>query len=433
MKKRKMKQVTLMSLVAFCAMLLTGVSCQREVFDEKKYEELLDSICPVDSIDINHNWVLTTTTDLLVMMPEGMNAEKVQILTSNPRQSGNAQIVGQAYVPDGEKRMMRISFPSTLSTLYAALVDRNGKYTLEEFIPGEQSLVSFSKPIFESEEISYEPQLQTYTYCFEEEYPKPGDYDYNDVVLRISQERTGRTEMRYHVTLTAVGANKQVGACLRLVDVPYNDVESVSTVNDLSFNVANGKTISDQMMYVLTDKSLFTKGRHDEVVLNLFVDAHWATGEKMDDNFGMMGRKKYNVTKGTSGTTQMMVPREITYVVTFKDENILNNMSLDQLDPFIVEEFNGGRWEVHTYEYRHAQVLYPYTGSKIAKLPWAFKIPSGTFRWPLEGVNIGFIIDGKILFGAYATEGHSFGEWAMDHSRFLDWYLERYATSTRVF
>ena len=117
MKKRKMKQVTLMSLVAFCAMLLTGVSCQREVFDEKKYEELLDSICPVDSIDINHNWVLTTTTDLLVMMPEGMNAEKVQILTSNPRQSGNAQIVGQAYVTDGEKRMMRISFPSTLCTI----------------------------------------------------------------------------------------------------------------------------------------------------------------------------------------------------------------------------------------------------------------------------------------------------------------------------
>ncbi|SEE28923.1 LruC domain-containing protein [Prevotella sp. lc2012] len=428
-----MKQVTWISLVAFCAMVLTGVSCHRDVFDEERYEELLDSVCPVDSIDKDHSWVLTTAKDLLIMVPEGMNAEKVQILTANPRQSGDAKLVGQVYVTDGEKRMISISYPSTLATLYAALIDQNGKYTLEVFSPDEQGVITFSNPILKGDGISYEPQPQVYTYCFEEEYPKPGDYDYNDVVMRISQERTGKMEMRYHVTLAAVGASKQVGACLRLVDVKYDDIESVSTVNNMSFNVTNGKTISDQMMYVLTDKSLFAKGRHDEAVLNLFVDAHWATGEELDDNFGMMGRKKYNVTKNTGGTAQMMVPREITYVVTFKDEKLLNRLSLDQLDPFIVEEFNGGRWEVHMYEYRNAQVLYPYTGAKIAKLPWAFRIPSGTFRWPLEGVNIGFIINGSILFGAYATEGHSFGEWAMDRNRFLDWYLDKYATPTRVF
>ena len=27
------------------------------------------------------------------------------------------------------------------------------------------------------------------------------------------------------------------------------------------------------------------------------------------------------------------------------------------------------------------------------------------------------------MMGAYATLGHSFGEWAEDHTRFLDWYL----------
>ena len=55
-----MKQVTWISLVAFCAMVLTGVSCHRDVFDEERYEELLDSVCPVDSIDKDHSWVLTT-------------------------------------------------------------------------------------------------------------------------------------------------------------------------------------------------------------------------------------------------------------------------------------------------------------------------------------------------------------------------------------
>jgi len=63
-----MKQVTWISLVAFCAMVLTGVSCHRDVFDEERYEELLDSVCPVDSIDKDHSWVLTTAKDLLIMV-----------------------------------------------------------------------------------------------------------------------------------------------------------------------------------------------------------------------------------------------------------------------------------------------------------------------------------------------------------------------------
>ena len=105
--------------------------------------------------------------------------------------------------------------------------------------------------------------------------------------------------------------------------------------------------------------------------------------------------------------------------------------SLDRLDPFMYYGYNGANFEIHLYQYRNNQTLNAYPPSTIKTLPWALCIPSSTFRWPLEGVNMGFIMKGSHLFGAYATYGHSFGEWAMDRNRALDWY--EYPTDNQVF
>jgi hypothetical protein len=57
-------------------------------------------------------------------------------------------------------------------------------------------------------------------------------------------------------------------------------------------------------------------------------------------------------------------------------------------------------------------------------LPWALKVPTGTFRHPLKGVNIGFYIkDSKALYGAYSKSGHAFGVWSSDKTQAEDWYL----------
>ena len=48
----------------------------------------------------------------------------------------------------------------------------------------------------------------------------------------------------------------------------------------------------------------------------------------------------------------------------------------------------------------------------------------------VDGVNIGFAKNGA-LFGAYMTEGHSFGEWAANHTTAIDWY--DYPTGNQVF
>ena len=264
-----MKHVKWLIIVFICAVTTVNLSCSRNVFDQEKYQEIIDSLSPVDTIDPNHDWILNASKVLIVNVPEIENVERIQVLTANPREEGDAEIVGEAFASSGDRVTMSISYPKIVSTLYVAAVDEEGYYTISSFAPATTSIINFDEVIVDHEKISYEPQPQQFTYCFEEEYPQPGDYDYNDVVVRIAQKRTGEKEMRFDVQLAAVGGMKQLAACIRLIDYKYDDIESVKTVDDLSFNKsANGKEIADQMLVVLKDKSVFLRGRNNEAVIN---------------------------------------------------------------------------------------------------------------------------------------------------------------------
>lgn len=431
-----MKQLHWAALVAISIMIGMNISCKRELYDQEAYQEYLDSVSPVDTIDPNHTWILTNSKTLLVQAPDTGGTQIVKILTANPRESGDAQVVGEAWASEGERFAMALTYPSMVTTLYAAVVDTTGRYSIVKFSPESESLIYFDNLIVDHEKISYEPQPLLYTYGFEEDYPAAGDFDYNDVVLRISQSRSGEREMRVVVQMAAVGAAKQIAGAIRLVGIKYSDVESVTTVDSLSFNTTNGKDFPDQMKTVVAKEktefyeSFVSNSKTSEAVLNLFGDAHWATGDLLEENFGMMKRKKYNVSTSVNDDYAQFVPRTITYIVTLKNSEGLNEFSMEKMDPFIMEQYNGSVFEVHQYAYRTAQILYPYSTSRIKGLPWALCMPMGDFRWPLEGVNIGFMKKG-VKYGAYQTSGHSFGEWSMDRNRSLDWY--EYPSENQVF
>lgn len=432
-----MKQLHWAAIVVIFIMIGMNISCNREMFDKEEYEKHVDSVSPVDSVDANHTWILTKSKTLLIQAPESGEVQRVKILTANPRETGNAEIVGEAWASAGEQFSMTFTYPSTITKLYAALVDGEEKYSIVQFNPDTESSIYFNDLIVDHEKLSYDPQPLLYTYGYEEEYPAPGDYDYNDVVLRISQVRSGEREMRINVQLAAVGANKQIAAAIRLVGYNFSDIESVKTVDSLSFNRTNGRDFPNQMKTVIpSSKSSFydsflSSGRNDEAVINLFGDAHWATGDLLEENHGIMQRNKYNVSKSFNSDNVQFVPRTITYIVTFKSSSGLNDYSMDKLDPFILEMYNGGVFEVHQYPYREAEVIYNYSYTTIKNLPWALCMPKGDFRWPIEGVNMGFIMKEAHKFGAYQTYGHSFGEWSMDRTRALDWY--DYPTENQVF
>ena len=426
-----MKRLQWVALAAILIMIVAGTGCNRDLYNQSEHQRIMDSVSPVDSVEANHTWLLTESRTLIVTTPDTGKIKTIKILTANPRESGNAKVVGEAYASAGQKITMGVTFSNRQTKLYAAAVDSFDYYTITPF-DANTSIVNFNDPVVVYEKMPYAPEPQQFTYCFEQQYRMNVDYDfdYNDIVMRISQERTGDTEMRYHVQLAAVGTDVQMAGAIRLMDFKYSDIESVKTVDSLSFNTTNGVDVPDQILTLSKNKSFFVKGRNGEAVLNLFVDGHWATGDLLDEDFGMMPRKLYNVSQSSGDDYQLMVPRTITYIVTFKSKDALNGTSMDRLDPFVYYGYNGAIFEIHQYEYRNNQTLHAYPASPIKTLPWALCIPNGSFRWPIEGVNMGFIMKESHLFGAYATYGHSFGEWSMDHTRSLDWY--EYPTENQV-
>ena len=427
------------TLTMVAAIVVATNSCtSHDLFDQQVTQSISDSLSPVDSLDRNHNWLLTKTRSITVEANANVNAQWLKILTDDPRLSEDAEVATQVMITEGQKTYnMSFCFPSIVTTLYAALIDDQGLYTVTAFSP-EDRKVDFSEPLYTKQNILYTPQPQTFVYCYEEEMPDflKVDFDFNEIILNISYERTGEREIRFHVELAAVGTDRQVGAAIRLKNFKYDEIESVTTVGGASFNVnTSGQDVPDQMLVVHKDRTplLMSNTENKEAVINLFCDAHWATGDLLTEDFGLIQRKRYNVNKGSGTDYQTMVPREVTYIVTFKEKTGLEYLNFDLIDPFIIKEYNGGIFEVHQFANRNDWVLQEYKIADIVKLPWALTIPYKKFRHTLEGVNIGFKKKGVQSFGAYGRIGHSFGEWSMNSNLAQDWYLNEYASESQVY
>ena len=428
--------------------LVANYSCSpnKELFDQDVTQAISDSLSPVDSIDLYHPWTMSESRSITVTAnAPNVNAQWLKILTADPRKDPNAEVATQVMIARGESTFMSFCYPKILTTLYAALVDDNGLYTVTAFSPND-SKVDFSDPLYTKQLISYIPQPQAFVYCYEEEMPDYTNlnFDYNDVVMSIAYERTGEREMRFHVALAAVGTDRPMSAALHLRNFKYDEIDTVYTVGGASFNVnSKGEEIPEQVVStnLLRTRELLLKSQSQEreedkeAVINLFCDAHWATGDLLSLNeVRLIDRKRYNVTKTTSTDYRTMVPKEVTYVVVFKEKTGLEYLNFDLIDPFIIKEYLGGTFEVHQFAYRNDWVLKNYKIAEIVKLPWALVVPYKKFRHPLEGVNIGFKKKDIQGFGAYSSvTGHTFGEWSMNQNLALDWYLNEYATENKVY
>ena len=410
-------------------LLLATVSCHKDMFNEADYNELVEQAQPVKHIQASHTWQLTTTYYITVEPGTAFSGMKrLQILSANPARGQGADILGDYPLTGNAREYVAFTAPSVLTKFYAALVDETGTYTVTPFSADDRN-VSFSQPTdIRAVVDEHKVGLQSFSYCFEDEMPKPGDYDYNDVVLRISQERTAADQITLNVTLAAVGSLAQVAAAIRLIGYDYDDIKSVTTVDDESFD----KDVRKSAVPFIDSHEFLTRGINGEAVINLFEDAHVATGAYGYTSEGYIPRYKYNVSKTSGEDYDMVSPRTVSYVITFKNPVLLDYFTLATLDPFAIVEYNGILMEEHAlFEYRTYTVLHDYSQpSSAVILPWALVVPTGAFRYPLDGVNIGFASD-DALFGAYMTDGHSFGQWASNSAMARDWY--NYPTGNMVY
>lgn len=433
-----MKQLRWIPLQIVAVVTAMNISCkENDLYDKIIAQEINDSVMPFDSVDKYHDWLLYSSATVTVKANDNVGTHWVKVLTADPRKSTEAEVAAQANITDDSSTKLSFCYPKCIDSLFVALVDNEGLYTVTRFKPSSQYEVDFSNPLYRKQMISYIPQPQVFVYCYEGEMPNivDPDFDYNDIVLHLSYERTGDREIRFHVQLAAVGTDQQVGAAIRLRNFKYNDIDSIFTIGDASFNKNNqGKEVPNQILVVHKDKDLLLESLNDkDAVINLFCDGHWATGDLLTEDYGMMERKRYNVTKGSNASAQTMVPREITYVVTFKENVDIQFLNFNLIDPFIIKLFNAGIYEIHPYPYRSDNVLNKFTLDEYVRVPWSMVIPYKKFRHPLEGVNIGFKKKETLGFGAYGYRGHSFGEWSMNHNLSQDWYLNQYATENQVY
>ena len=421
----KIKYITVAVLSTL--LLFNITSCKKDMFDPNLYKEILTKEFPIAPVDEQQQWNLTTRRMATIIVPASIqDVRRLMVLTDNPTTSRSAAIMAESSQFSVGSNMLVFAAPEIQATFYAALELTDGSLLIKPFTTSDSrvSMSDATSVAIPATTLDY----QAFTYCFEENYPEPGDYDFNDCVLRISLQPGEKSNQRkLNVSMTATGADKLIGAAINILNYKYSDIESIQE--------QDGKMWDEgypAQRYLMDNEETFQEGRNGEAVIRLFENASWVMVHNQTDNVGALINYKVNVTTEHSETSRQINPMTKTYIITFKESAtaLLNNFTLLNLDPFIVTHYNSGKWETHTYAYKHSNILFEGITQDGDNMTWALCVPTGDFRWPLEGLIIGTMKDG-LLTGVYREYNHSFGQWAANRSKSKDWYL--YPTTTDVY
>ena len=245
-----------------------------------------------------------------------------------------------------------------------------------------------------------EIQYAVYSYAFEDNYPRVGDYDFNDIVLNVALPAAGKevTELKYTINLRAVGAVKQLGAGLRILGVDKSNVESVD------FGAGATQRAGSLNTGIFENASYETNG--SELVIPLFGDAHRI--------YGYTGQQRPMINTGNS-----TIPLTDVYAleVTVKLKDAISIPSATHaLDFFIAYQSAIGnkRTEVHLPRFNSATANGQLADDNVLEVikavnnTWAICIPD-RFAYPTEGT---------VITEAYAK----FADWAHDQSTNTGWY-----------
>ena len=410
----------LFSTVVLSAFLLS--SCEKEKFDKNLYNELVDLQFLIDNVDKEHGWSLTHS-DTVTILNTGEEIYSVQVLTKNPYRERGAEIAAEGVCflneqRDGYSTTLAYTLPQIQREAYIAAKRKDGSYIGVTAFEVGKDTVDIGYTLIPLGSILQEPTAQTFTYLYEEGFPIPGDFDFNDLVLRISKQ-TGEYsyQVDLKVTVEAVGAIKSYAAAILLAGVNYDDISNVEILDGEAMD--KGYPL---MRLNITNEQTLLKSRNGEAVINLFESGHYVLNHELN-SVGSVQTLFYNTeSTPTEKTSQSVAPVTRTYRIHFKNRNS-RMLTFDQIDPFLVQEYNGGLWEIHTYRYKFEETLRSIYGGKADfydnHISWAIVVPKSDFRWSIENIPLGtYNSSTGETFGPYT----SFAEWMKDHTQNNDWY-----------
>lgn len=443
-RKRNMKTSSLL-LAGMTTVTLAMTSCKESnLFDKNDYQQLLKEHFPVENVDPIHDWTITRTVTANVNLGNHAGEGcKIMVYTSDPKEK-NAQLISDAFLTQTAYFKFTLPIACENEKVYVIGDTEKGRVIDGYYsISGGRMSLTASSPVTPSDDAANVTAPQCgYIYCFEDNFPSYSDYDFNDLVLDVKMNKTRKT-LAITVELRAVGTTKNIACAMRLNGVLASHITNITKApaegkEEFGHNMNN--QLVYQMYYKLPDDSettLFSGISGNAAVLPLFNDAHYAISLGKDvTNTGM--RYKYNtVTDDNDMNAKSVSPPANVYTFTFADgiESKINDFSLEDLDIFIIEEYNGGMYEIHTFPYKSAQVLHNFTGDVPNfgnnnpyndYFTWSLLIPDSyvsngevvPFRHTIEGLPIAKKRD-NILGGAY----YKFVDWAQDRYSNLDWYM----------
>ncbi len=433
------------STLLFTAALtaISASSCKdKEYFDKDKYEDLVATAFPVSGIDTEHDWQTVASTTVMARV-EATADGTYRIYDRNPLTERNVTLLAQGRAYAGRTIETSLSIEATAESIYIALTDGDGKTTVYRrsiTAEGISTTIGGSDSEGSRTSLNIKETTMGLQYCFEDAFPQPDDFDYNDIIMTLTPSivQDEPYKMRLTVSLDAVGSTKQIAAALRLKGVKRSDILKVETDGEW-FDATKRSPAS--IGIIEAGKSMMVGGTlTDEAVIYLFNDAHWAMDPVKAMN-GSVFRPYYNTKRDRTTATgnskedelldaEDISPRTCTMTIMFSSEQTARSVCAANLDAFIVESYNGINWEVHTFPFKLDKVLYDYdTSAYKDKFAWALLLPAGT-RHAREGKAIGSYSGANVLGGAFQTFGHSFAEWARDHNQARDWYKYPLASMT---
>ncbi|MCR4919347.1 MAG: LruC domain-containing protein [Prevotella sp.] len=417
------------AVAAMAAALLTA-GCNKNMFDRQVYEDIMVRSFPTDTVDYHHDWqlVYSTTTNVTCDVD---GTWRVCLLTASPHADGQALLMVEQHVSAGQTASMSYLLPKALQQMWCAAYDATGQLIALKSCPAGQPVCRLTAADVPPTAGGSLLSRQRLCYLYEAEFPRSGDWDYNDIVLTIDApeplapastdaSNLAARQVRLHVTLQAVGCNRQVAAAIRFVGIRYGEVQSI-VAEDGQGLVRNESC----PRYIIKDDALLQRSENGEAVLCLFDDAHLAVNPVTTES-GMVPRYHYNVRHAESDVFRVFDAPEATYVITFRDVQTARLFSAAALDPFIISPYNGANWEIHQYQYRTQETMFEYVtidrGNFNTGISWCIAVPHQDFRHTTEGTPLGLLIDG-IISGAYSAYGHSYGQWVASCNKSVDWYL----------
>lgn len=430
-----MKKNKSLFFVGLTAIMAAATSCKEaNLFNEEDYIGIVESSFPVQNIDPIHDWSTARKYSFRV----GINytgSYKLKFYSENPAMS-SARVLNTCYVEGNRTYSLLVTVPSILDKVYVSIVGEDGlQRTKHLSITTAINDVVFSEATSADEIVSDASKQadipHTFTFCFESNFPQPGDYDFNDAVMGVQIDKTMENGNKYisiEVKQRAVGTTARVAAAMRLSGIRASQVEGTSyerTGDKYYFFSQYGN--QDMLPKFGETNDFFTMLNATDLVIPIYNDAHYFISDGTTVA-ALPARYFYNTIIREEGKVESEMGMDVsektqTFRFAVNDDDIFRNFSINDLDLFILEEFNGSVFEVHTQPFKTAEVFSEWANKRVDgggpynnNYPWALLV-EGEFRYPVEGLNIGKS-RGNVIGGAYL----GFAQWAQHRNVSKDWY-----------